>query len=876
MPGLGTTLGRGGATTFPQDLVNSDCILIMGSNMAEAHPIAFANVVKAKERGAQVMHIDPHFSRTSALANLYIATRAGGDIVFLGAIIRHLLETRTYFHDYVLHYTNAAMLIRADYQDAEEADGLFSGYNPDTNMYEDQDSWDYQRDERGWPLMDMTLQDPQCVFQIMRRHFARYTPEMVENVCGVSREQWMQVVQALVENSGRERTTALCYAVGWTQQSKGVQIIRAATILQLLLGNIGRPGGGILALRGHASIQGSTDIPTLYDLLSGYMPQPSAPITSQPQSEEAIGATTWGKQVDTKTNALSQQTLTEYIDTSGQKLGWWANTRSYMVSLLTAWYGEASTRDESDRGYHWLPKMTGDHSHLVTSYLMLDGKVKGYFLFGQNPAAGSTNARMQRKALEQLDWMVVRDLYEVESAAFWYNGPEPVDSSKIKTEVFLLPAAASTEKEGSFTNTQRLLQWRDKAVDPPTDARSDLWFVYHLGKRLKELYAESTAEKDRPLQALTWDYERDEPEPGSRILDEPDALLVLKEINGYYVYTPAKAEKNGDEQSHERASLRDAAHVTGFAALKDDGSTACGSWIYSGVYPEPGNNRAASRITDDYTNLQWGFAWPANRRILYNRASADPEGKPWSERKKYVWWDEEQKKWTGYDIPDFPLNKAPDYRPAPDATGMDAIAGSDPFIMKPDGRGWLFAPKGLKDGPLPTHYEAAESPVHNALYKQQSNPTAKFFKDRKDNRLAAVGDEHYPIVVTTYRLTEHHVSGPMTRWMPWLNALQPALFAELSPELAAERGIKHGEWMIVSTPRGEIEARAMVTRRLRPLKIAGKTVHQIGLPFHWGFQGKSTGSITNDLTHMVLEPNVSIEEAKAFTCNVRPGRVKQE
>jgi formate dehydrogenase major subunit len=312
--------------------------------------------------------------------------------------------------------------------------------------------------------------------------------------------------------------------------------------------------------------------------------------------------------------------------------------------------------------------------------------------------------------------------------------------------------------------------------------------------------------------------------------------------------------------------------VPGFAALKNDGSTACGSWIYSGVYPEPGVNRAASRISDGYTFLQWGFSWPANRRILYNRASADPQGRPWSERKKYVWWDEEQQKWTGVDVPDFPINKPPNYTPPAGAVGMAAHSGSDPFIMKPDGKGWLFVPKGLKDGPLPAHYEAAESPVHNALYLQQSNPAAKYYRDRPDNRLAAVGDPKYPIVITTYRLTEHHVSGPMTRWMPWLNALQPSLFAELSPELAAERNIKHGEWLIISTPRGEIEARAMVTRRMQPLRVSGRIVHQIGLPFHWGFQGKSTGSITNDLAHMVLEPNVSIEEAKAFTCNVRSGR----
>ncbi len=815
----------------------------MGSNMAEAHPIAFANVVKAKERGAKVIHVDPHFSRTSALANLYITTRAGSDIVFLGAIINYLLENNCYFHDYVVNYTNAAALISEKYQGPEDLGGLFSGFDDAAGSYSDKSGWDYQYDSEGKPLSDPTLQHPRCVLRIMRRHFARYTPEMVEQVCGVSREEWLQVVNALVENSGRERTAAFCYAVGWTQQSKGVQIIRAAAMIQLLLGNIGRPGGGIMALRGHASIQGSTDVPTLYDLLSGYMPQPNA--------------------------TLKHGTLAEYIESAGAKTGWWSNFPAYIVSLLRAWYGEAIYDSESDCGYRWLPKILGDHSHLVTSYAMLDGKIRGYFLFGQNPAAGSTNSRMQRKALEQLDWMVVRDLYEVESAAFWYKGPEPVDPRTIKTEIFLLPAAATTEKEGSFTNTQRLIQWRDKAVDPSGDARSDLWFVYHLGKRLKELYADSEAVKDRPIQALTWDYEREEPEEGSRIHDEPDALLVLKEINGYYVQSPGQTD-DGQKVN----SLRDAPHVTGFTALKDDGSTACGSWIYSGVYPEPGNNRAASRIADgSYTFLRWGFSWPANRRILYNRASADPEGRPWSERKKYVWWDETQKKWTGVDIPDFPVGKAPDYTPPAGAKGMDAIAGSDPFIMKPDGKGWLFVPKGLNDGPLPTHYEAAESPVHNALYQQQSNPAAHYFKERKDNVLAEVGDERFPIVITTYRLTEHHVSGPMTRWMPWLNALQPALFAELSPELAAERKIKHGEWMIISTPRGEIEARAMVTRRLRPLHLGKRIVHQIGMPFHWGFQGKSTGSITNDLAHMVLEPNVSIEEAKAFTCNVRPGRL---
>jgi formate dehydrogenase major subunit len=560
----------------------------------------------------------------------------------------------------------------------------------------------------------------------------------------------------------------------------------------------------------------------------------------------------------------SQQTLQEYIACNGAKTGWWANFPTYIRSFLQAWYGAAANEDEGGCCYRWLPKMIGDHSHLLTSYAMLDDKIKGYFLIGQNPSAGSTNSKMQRKALEHLDWMVVRDLYEVESATFWYRGTEPVDPASIKTEVFLMPAAASTEKEGCFTNTQRLIQWRDKAVDPPGDARSDLWFIYHLGKRLKALYATSTAPKDEPLQALLWDYEHRAASTRWRIKDEPDDLLVLKEINGYTVKTP----------EHPQAyNLHDAPHVAGFPALKADGSTACGSWIYSGVYPTAEHNRAEDRNPEGYTFLQWGFSWPANRRILYNRASADPNGQPWSERKKYVWWSEQEKKWTGFDVPDFPLTKAPDYIPLPGALGIDAHSGRDPFLMKPDGKGWLFVPKGLKDGPLPAHYEPIEAPVKNAMYRQQSNPAALYFRNRPDNKLAALGDERYPVIITTYRLTEHHVSGPMTRWLPWLNALQPALFAELSPELATERGIQHGGWLTITTPRGEIEARAMVTRRMQPLRVAGKTVHQIGLPFHWGFQGKSKGSITNDLTHMVLEPNVSIEEAKAFMCNIQAGRL---
>src|SRR5258708_3565059 len=397
VPGLGMSRGRGGATTFPQDLVNSDAILIMGSNMAEAHPVAFANVVKAKEQGTKVMHVDPHYSRTSALANLYVPTRAGSDIVFLGAIIRHVLETNSYFHDYVVHYTNAATLVGEDFKDTEELDGLFSGYDPDSETYTDQNSWDYQRDKDGRPLSDPTLQHPRCVLQMMRRHFARYTPEMVENVCGVPRESWLQVAQTLVENAGRERTSAICYAVGWTQQSKGVQIIRAAAILQLLLGNIGRPGGGIMALRGHASIQGSTDIPTLYDMLPGYLPMPLH-------------------------NADDDNNLAAWIKTHKSPAGWWNNIDKYIVSLLKAYYGDAATK-ENDFGFEWLPRLTGDHSHFGYWLDMADGKLEGLFVMGQNPAVGAPNARLERRALSKLKRLVVRHLVEVRNASVRLGPP---------------------------------------------------------------------------------------------------------------------------------------------------------------------------------------------------------------------------------------------------------------------------------------------------------------------------------------------------------------------------------------------------------------------------------------------------------------------
>ncbi|HYA35257.1 MAG TPA: molybdopterin-dependent oxidoreductase, partial [Candidatus Binataceae bacterium] len=649
--------------------------------------------------------------------------------------------------------------------------------------------------------------------------------------------------------SGRERTSAIVYALGWTQHSTGVQMIRAAAIIQLLLGNVGRPGGGVMAMRGHCSIQGSTDIPTLYDLLPGYIPHPSA-----------IG---------------EHATLRDYLE-NGRGLasalrcsaagfwkeeafaGYWRNLSRFFTSLLKAWYGNAA-RAENEFGYQWLPKTDGDHSQLATFDEMAHGNVRGLFLIGQNPAAGAPNAELNRVALRNLDWLVVRDWFEHESANFWYADPRVKDPSEIKTEVFFLPAAAIAEKDGTFTNTERLLQWHEKALDPPGDCRSDLWFMFHLGLRMKELYKDSDLARDDSIRSLTWDYTSERrvlPDgTASRILDEPDAEKVLREINGYHVESGATLAEVGE--------------------LRDDGSTACGGWIYSGVFGGD-VNRAKSRNPklNGWLYPQWGFSWPANRRIMYNRASADPNGRPWSERKKLIWWDDAEAKWTGFDVPDFDAKKPPSYVPKPGDRAMASIAGDAPFIMHPDGRGWLFAPSGVKDGPLPVHYEPRESPLANPLYSTQSNPTLADHKSSL-NEIAEEHDPQFPYVATTYRLTEHYLSGPMSRFNSWLNELQPEMFVEIGPELARERRISHGGWATISTRRGQIEARAMITRRMRPIIVAGgRQIHHVGIPIHWGYAGETVGAIANDLTALLTDLNVSMHEAKAFACDIRAGRAR--
>jgi formate dehydrogenase major subunit len=829
--------------------------------MAEAHPVGFQWVMEAKARGATIIHVDPRFSRTSALADMYVPIRAGADIAFVGGLINYVIQNEKYFREYVVNYTNAATILTEDFADTEDLDGVFSGLNAEHRVY-DFESWRYQGEQvrpaggaRGvYPPMvrrqrhetrgqafgsgggaapaeprpdrDETMQHPRCVFQVLKRHFARYTPQMVAQIAGVPEELFLRVCRAVTENSGPDRTTAFAYSVGWAHHTVGVQYIRTAAILQSLLGNIGRPGGGIMALRGHASIQGSTDIPTLFDLLPGYLPMP---------------------------HVHSNDDLDTYVEAESVQNGFWANTREYMVSMLKAWFGGAAAAD-NDFCYDYLPRLTGSHSMFDTVLEQINGNCRGFFLYGQNPAVGSANARMARLGMANLDWLVVRDLVLIESATFWQNGPE-IDTGElrtedIKTEVFFLPAAAHTEKSGSFTNTQRLLQWHHAAIEPPGDARSDLWFTYHLGRRIREKLAGSDDEMDRPVLDLTWNYaERGE-------LRDPDAEGVLAEINGW--------DASGQP-------------LSSYTQLKADGSTPCGCWIYCGVRAD-GVNQAARRKPGREQNWvapEWGWAWPANRRILYNRASADPEGKPWSERKALVWWDNQAGQWTGHDVPDFIASRPPSYVPPEGATGVDAIAGTHPFIMQADGMAWLFAPAGLVDGPMPTHYEPQESPVANALYGQQHNPVRQIIANRDDRFEPGgrqPGSEVFPYVTTTCRLTEHHTAGGMSRFLPYLAELQPAMFCEVSPELAAERGLEHLGWATIISARNAIEARVMVTRRMTPLSLNGRRLHQIGVPWHWGPNGLTTGDAANELTHLALDPNVHIQEDKAIACDIRPGR----
>ncbi len=718
--------------------------------MAECHPVGFQWVMEAKRKGATVIHVDPRFTRTSAVADIHVPIRAGTDIMFLGALVNHVLTHELDFRDYVVNYTNAASIVGEDFVDTEDLGGLFSGFDPDSRSYEPT-SWQYagapqapaagQRDpdqpggptsqlEDGGehqagrsetagsggpsiaakPERDETLQHPRCVYQILKRHFARYTPELVEEVCGIPADRFRAVADALTSNSGRERTSAFCYAVGWTQHSTGVQMIRTAAILQLLLGNIGRPGGGILALRGHASIQGSTDIPTLFNILPGYIPMP---------------------------HARQHETLDDFVAEDAGKTGYWGNMRDYTVSLLKSWWGDTAT-EENDFHFDYLPRLTGHHGTYDTVVNQIEGRCTGYFVVGENPAVGSANGKMQRLGLANLDWLVVRDMAMIETATFWKDGPEietgELVTDEIGTEVFFLPAASHVEKKGTFTNTQRMLQWRHQAIDPPGDARSDLQFYYDLGRRIREKLAGSSDEMDRPLLDLTWDYPTEGP------LGEPDAEAVLREING----TDA-----------------DGAALSSYTQLKSDGSTRCGCWIYCGVFADEVNQAARRKPHWEQSLVapEWGWVWPANRRILYNRASAAPDGQPWSERKRYVWWDSDAGSWTGEDVPDFVADRPPDHVPEEGATGTGRDRRPRPVHHADRRQGVALRPRRSRRRPDADLLRAAREPVPQPALPPAEQPGGRGRRP--------VGEPAQPVVHDRLPLRLHQLPAdraPHRRW----------------------------------------------------------------------------------------------------------------
>jgi len=794
-------------TNHWNDLKNSDVILIMGSNAAENHPISFKWVTKAMENGATLISVDPRFTRTSAKADIYAPIRSGTDIAFLGGLIKYILDNELYHEEYVVEHTNAPFLVNPDFGFDE---GIFSGYDAAGRKY-DKSTWTYQTDSDGIPLEDPSMQDPNGVFQLLKQHYARYDPDTVSQITGTPKDDLLKIYQVYAATGAPDKVATVMYAMGWTQHTYGTQNIRAAAIIQLLLGNVGRAGGGINALRGESNVQGSTDHCLLFHILPGYLKPPQA-------KDETLDAY-----------------LTAYTPVSNdpKSANWWQHYPKYAVSLLKWMYGDNAT-PENEFGYQYLGKMAdgANYSWLSLFEAMYAGQITGFFAWGQNPAVGGANANMNRKAMENLDWMVAVNLWDTETSSFWQR--PGVDPTNIKTEVFSLPVAASVEKEGSITNSGRWGQWRWQAADPPGEARADSWIINDLMIRLRALYQADPGPDPEPVLKLAWDYGE----------GEVDAHQVAKEINGWAV---------SDVKDAEGAVIVDAGKlVKNFTQLRDDGSTACGNWLYSGSYNEDGNMMARRDNIDTHPAgiglyANWAWAWPVNRRIIYNRASCDAQGRPFDPDRFVVRWTGE--KWEG-DVPD----------------GGWPPEAKHAFIMKPEGHARIFG-AGRADGPLPVHYEPWESPVDNLLYPNQSaSPAFKIWDSEMDTK----GDpETYPIVGTTYRVTEHWQSGAMTRNLPWLAEMQPDMFVEMSIELANEKGIQNGDQVIVESARGSIEAVAIVTRRLRPFQTNGRVVHEVGMPWHWGYKGLVTGGSANELTPPVGDANTMIPETKAFLCNVK-------
>ncbi|MHC4176392.1 MAG: formate dehydrogenase-N subunit alpha [Planctomycetota bacterium] len=829
---LAATFGRGAMTNHWIDIQHSDCILMMGGNPAECHPVAMRWVLKAQENGATVISVDPRFTRSSAVADIYAPLRAGTDIAFLGGLIKYIFDNGLIHRDYVVNYTNAALLINDEF-DFQEAEGVFSGYDPQQRKY-DKSSWQYQVDEGDGngevvePLKDPTLRHPQCAYELMKKHYARYDLETVSGVTGTPVGILKRVYEAFASTAAPNKTGTIMYAMGWTQHTVGTQYIRSMAMIQLLLGNIGRAGGGVNALRGESNVQGSTDHCLLFHILPGYLKTPKGSQTTLAAYQKACTPRQLGK----------------------RSANWWANYPKYSVSYLKSMFGDAAT-PENQFGYVWMPKLDDgvDYSWLSLFDEMSRGTIRGFFCWGQNPACSSTNANKVRKALAKLDWLVNVNVFPSETGWFFQDKSLGIRPEEIKTEVFVLPAAASAEKEGSITNSGRWMQWRYKAADPPGMARPDAEIMNMIYQELKKLYAaDKDAKLPGPILNLKWEYFHEN--------GECDPHAVAKEINGYFT----KGEKKGQL-------------VPGFGALKDDGSTSSGNWLYCGSYTGQGNMSARRTRETEGIGLhpEWSWCWPLNRRILYNRASVDLDGQPYDPQTPVIRWvpdaaDPKKGHWAG-DVPDGgwpPMN-------------VDPENSKYAFIMKPEGHARLFAME-LADGPLPEHYEPLESPIsENPFNGQMLNPASKKWTGPAD-AYSACGSEEFPYVCTTCRLTEHWQTGVMSRHTPWLLELQPQLFVEMSWELAGQKGIEPGDLVEVRSMRGAVTAVALPTARFKPFAIRGKTVHHVALPWCFGWkmpEDGSGGDSANLLTPNVGDANTMIPETKAFLVDVNKLDVDQ-
>jgi formate dehydrogenase major subunit len=826
------------------DMKNTDMMLIMGGNPAENHPCGFKWPIEAKRtRGAKMISVDPRFTRTSAVADLFCQIRAGTDISFLGGVIRYAIENNRIAKDYLVHFTNAAFIVKSDFKLPGDTDGVFSGFDAGTQTY-DKSTWNYAGTGGGSEAphpaagsaapaprlpekveYDLTLQNPNCVFQLLKKHYSRYTPEMVERITGIPRDQFLKAADlytSIRKDGDMKKAGTIIYAVGWTQHSFGTQIIRTAAMLQLLLGNVGRAGGGVNALRGHSNIQGATDMAGLFDNLPGYLKVPTPADAS---------FDTWMKRI----------TPTASKPAPWDSFNYYGNTPKFAVSYLKALYGDAATKQNS-WAFDYLPKVDRNYSWVQMWDDMYRGTVKGMLAFGMNGVAIGPDSKKNIDALKKADFLVVGEIYPDETSEFWKSpGISQDEMKQIQTTVYRLPCAGFAEKDGSFTNSARWVLWKNTALPTPGDCRLDQAIVAQIFLKIRELYKKDGGKFPDPILNLTWNYSA----PSS-----PPLAEVLKEING-----KALADL---EDPATKQQIKAGQQLPGFAWLKDDGTTSCGNWIYSGSFTEAGN-QTARRDPSDPSGLGihpgWGWSWPANRRVLYNRASCDVDGKPWDATRKQIWWNEAQQKWVGNDVPDFKADSKP----------KDHMG---PFIMNPEGVGRLFAPlAAFADGPFSEFYEPIESPVDNALHPQQThNPVVKRFKTPDDKY--ATPKDGYTVVCTTYRLTElYHY---WTKNNPMNVQLVPEPFVEIGAEMANEMGITGGEKVKVSSIRGEYIAKAMVTKRIKPMMIDGKKVYQIGIPIHQGYrgiaedQGKDARTLVNLLTPTVYDPNAYTPEFKGF------------